>query len=232
MSVQFCCLAKNLAEVMAATPTVVTCSPRMLERLHWVGQVQVALGHESERDACRLLQAGALRVYLGEAALLDSGVVTRLASQFGSSRIGLHVAVQRQAVSWSFETESNADFNVVTPSLCEPTWEVLKADGQSSGVRAIQWIEAMLQHGVDSVLLRADLQDDADLNLCAGLVETAGDRLWVGPRTDAPLALADWIEFAHVTRVALPAPLYARRHALLRQGSQFASSGASTTTAT
>lgn len=222
MSVQFCCLAKNRTEVSPATPTVLACSARLLTHLHWAEDVQVALGPETEEDACKLLLAGAQRIFLGEAAMRDSGVVTRLVKRFGSLRIGLHVAVQRQAVSWSFETESNADFNVVTPSLCEPTWEILKADGLSTGVRAIPWIEAMLQHGVGTVLLRADLHDDADLNLCAGLVETAGDRLWVGPRTESPAALADWVELAHVTRLALPAALYARRHALLRQGSQSA----------
>lgn len=229
MSVQFCCLAKNRAEVRPATPTVLDCSARLLEHLHWVEDVQVALGSESEEDACQLLLAGAQRVFLADAALRDSTVITRLVKRFGNSRIGLHVPVQRQAVSWSFETESNADFSVVTPSLCEPTWEVLKADGQSSGVRAIHWVEAMLQHGVSSVLLRADLQDDADLNLCAGLIEMAGDRLWVGPRTQTSFVLGDWIDFAHVTRVALPAALYARRHTLLHQRSQSVPPGLPTT---
>lgn len=217
MSVQFCCLAKNFSEVNPATPTFVCCTPRLLNTPHWVENAQVLMGAESEAVAARLLQAGARKVFLGEAALHDSSVVTRLVHGFGSARVGLHVPVQRQSVSWSFETESNEDFNVVTPSLCEPVWEVLKANGEPTGVRAAQWIDAMLQHGAGSVLLRVDIADDIDLNLCAGLVETVGERLWVAPLTDTPFALADWINFGQVTQLALPTALYHRRHTLLQR---------------
>jgi len=104
---------------------------------------------------------------------------------------------------------------VRTPTLCEPVWEVLKANGESSGVRAASWVGAMLQLGVGTVLLRADIGDDADLNLCAGLVESVGDKLWVAPLSDTAPVLADWISFGQVTQLALPAALYHRRHSLM-----------------
>jgi len=215
MSVQFCCLAKNFSEASPAQPTLICCSPRLASVPSLVKNAQVVLSGESEATAATLLNAGAKKVFLGEVALFDSSVVTRLVQAFGSARIGLHVPVQRQSVNWSFETESNADFNVVTPSLCEPVWEVLKANGEPSGVRAANWISAMLQHGVGTVLLRSDMGDDTDLNLCAGLVEAVGDKLWVAPLTDAVPAMADWINFGQVTQLALPTALYHRRHALL-----------------
>jgi hypothetical protein len=215
MSVQFCCLAKNISELSPVAPTFLHCSPRLLSVPHMVANAQVVLHGESESMACALLNAGAKKIFLGEIALYDSSVVSRLVRAFGVQRIGLHVPVQRQSVSWSFETESNEDFNVVTPSLCEPVWEVLKANGESSGVRAASWINAMLHHGVSTVLLRADIADDIDLNLCAGLVETVGDRLWVAPLSEATPPVADWVNFGQVTQLALPAALYHRRHTLI-----------------
>jgi hypothetical protein len=94
-------------------------------------------------------------------------------------------------------------------------WEVFKANGESSGVRAAGWIDAMLRHGVSTVLLRADISDDADLNLCAGLVESLGSRLWVAPLNDPHPPIADWVAFGQVRQLALPAALYHRRHALV-----------------
>jgi len=215
MSLQFCCLAKNFSEVNPVAPTLLCCTPRLASMPNMVKNAQVVLSGESEAMATSLLNAGAKKVFLGEAALMDSTVVTRMVHKFGSARIGLHVPVQRQAVSWSFDTKSNEDFNVVTPSLCEPVWEVLKANGEPTGVRAANWISAMLQHGAGTVLLRADICDDTDLNLCAGLVETLGDKLWVAPLTDAVPPIADWINFGQVTQLALPLALYHRRHALV-----------------
>lgn len=215
MSVQYCCLAKNFSEVNPVVPTFLHCTPRLLSLPGRVMNAQVVLLGEPEEMAVALLNAGAKKVFLGEAALYDSTVVSRLVQAFGSERIGLHVPVLRQSVSWSFETESNEDFCVVTPSLCEPVWEVLKTNGECSGVRAASWINVMLQHGVSTLLLRSDLGDDTDLNLCAGLVETVGDKLWVAPLTDTVPAISDWINFGQVTQLALPAALYHRRHSLM-----------------
>ncbi len=215
MSVQFCCLAKNFSEINPAVPTLVQCTSRLLTMPNMVINAQVVLHGEPESMALALLNAGAKKVFLGEAALYDSTVVSRLVQLFGTERVGLHVPVQRQSVSWSFETESNEDFSVVTPSLCEPVWEVIKANGESSGVRAASWVSAMLHHGVSTVLLRADIADDADLNLCAGMVEAVGDKLWVAPLFDAAPSISDWISFGQVTQLALPSALYHQRHRLV-----------------
>jgi len=215
MNVQFCCLARNPGEVAPVARTFLHFTPRLPSIRHAVERAHVVLGAQSEAIATTLLEAGASRVFVGEAALLDSGLVPRLLQRYGAGRLGLHVPVQRQNVSWSFETESNADFRVVTPSLCEPTWEILMASGESSGIRANAWIDQMLVLGVQTVLLRADICDDADLNLCAGMVETLGSKLWLAPLNDEAPAIADWITHGQATQLALPTALYHRRHALL-----------------
>lgn len=216
MNVQFCCLAGNPGEVIPVVPTLLHYTPRLPTIPHAIAQAQVVLGVESEATAAALLNAGASRVFVGEAALFDDGLVPRLLQRFGAARIGLHVPVRRQPVSWAFETESNADFRVVTPSLCEPAWEVLRTDGESTGVRAKAWLGELPQSGVQTVLLRADIGDDADLNLCADMVETFGDKLWLAPLHDAAPAIADWIRHGQATRIALPTALYHRRHELSR----------------
>jgi hypothetical protein len=215
MIVQFCCLAKNHGEIVPAVPTLVHYTPALAVGFTSLARAGVVLGAESEAVASSLLAAGISKVFVGEAALRDAGVLDRLLKRFGAARVGLHVPVQRQTVSWSFDTVSNADFRVVTPSLCEPTWVVLKADGTPSGVRAHAWVEAMLRRGVPSVLLRADMAEDADLNLCAGMVETLGSKLWIAPLHDPAPVIADWISFGQATQIALPDALYRRRHALL-----------------
>lgn len=215
MSVQFCCLAKHPGEVLPVVPTFLHYTARLPTMAHALAGAHVVLGAESETAAASLLDGGAQRVFVGEAALRDGGIVERLLKRFGAARIGLHVPVQRQSVSWSFETESNADFRVVTPSLCEPTWEVLHANGESSGVRAQAWVDAMVALGVQTVLVRADICDDADLNLCAGMVEALGDKLWIAPLHDAAPPIADWIRYGQATQIALPIGLYHQRHALI-----------------
>jgi hypothetical protein len=215
MSVQFCCLAKHPGEVLPVVPTLLHYTPRLPTMAHALARAQVVLGAQSEAAAASLLDGGAHRVFIGEAALSDGGAVERLLKRYGAARIGLHVPVRRQSVSWSFETESNADFRVVTPSLCQPTWEVLLANGESSGVRAAAWMQAMLRLGVQTILMRADICDDTDLNLCAGMVETLGNTLWIAPLNDAAPPIADWIRFGQATQIALPVGLYHQRHALL-----------------
>lgn len=215
MSVQFCCLAKHPGEVLPVVPTFLQFTPRLPTMAHALARAHVVLGAESEATAASLLEGGAQRVFIGEAAVHNGDVVGRLIQRFGAARIGLHVPVQRQSVSWSFETESNADFSVVTPSLCEPTWEVLRASGESSGVRVAPWLDVMLQMGLQTIVMRADICDDTDLNLCAGMVETLGKRLWMAPLHDPAPPVTDWIRFGQATQIALPIGLYHRRHTLL-----------------
>lgn len=174
----------------------------------------VVLRAAGETRAEALFAAGAARVFVGEAALRDSGVVERLAAKFGAGRVGVYVSARRIEVGWSFDTTSNADFRVVTPSQCEPGWEMLRADGSRSGVRVHWWLGEVMQRGAAAALVQVDLRDDADLNLCAGLVEDFGERLWLGPLDDAEPALDDWVGYGRIARMALPPPLFARRDVL------------------
>lgn len=230
MSIQFCCLAKHPGEVLPVVPTLLHCTSRLPTMTHALARAHVVLGAESEATAASLLEGGAQRVFIGEAALLDGSVVERLIQRYGAARIGLHVPVQRQSVSWSFETESNEDFSVVTPSLCEPTWEILYANGESSGIRAAAWMDAMLQSGIQTILMRADICDDTDLNLCAGIVETFGSKLWIAPLNHPAPPITDWIRFGQATQIALPIGLYQQRHAMLpRNNAESAGTAAAVT---
>ena len=185
---------------------------------------QAALGHDGstmilrhgdEARAAALLEAGAPQVLLGEAVLSDADLPLRLAARFGPDRVGLFVPARRMAVSWSFDTVSNADFRVVTPSLCEPGWEILRADGSATAIRVDWWLGEMKKRGISTALVQVDILDDTDLNLCAGLVEDLGEGLWIAPGAQVEPALADWVRYGKATRIALPPALFERRAALL-----------------
>jgi len=175
----------------------------------------IILRKAGETRAEALLAAGAARVFIGEAALRDSGLVERLAGKFGAGRVGVHVPARRMEVSWSFDTTSNADFRVVTPSQCEPCWEILRADATRSGVRVHWWLGEMMKRGVAAALVQVDIRDDADLNLCAGLVEAFGERLWLTPLDDTAPAIGDWVSYGRAERIVLAPALFAQRAALL-----------------
>ncbi|ACK53172.1 hypothetical protein [Thauera aminoaromatica] len=168
-----------------------------------------------ETRAAALLEAGAPQVLLGEAVLSDADLPLRLAARFGLDRVGLFVPARRMAVSWSFDTVSNADFRVVTPSLCEPGWEIVRADGSATGIRVDWWLGEMKKRGIATVLVQVDVLDDTDLNLCAGLVEALGEGFWIAPGGQFEPALADWVRYGKVTRIALPTALFERRAVLL-----------------
>jgi hypothetical protein len=173
------------------------------------------LRHGDEARAAALLEAGAPQVLLGEAVLSDADLPLRLAARFGPDRVGLFVPARRMAVSWSFDTVSNADFRVVTPSLCEPGWEILRADGSATAIRVDWWLGEMKKCGISTALVRVDILDDTDLNLCAGLVEDLGEGLWIAPGAQVEPALAEWVRYGKATRIALPPALFERRGVLL-----------------
>ncbi|PKO34083.1 MAG: hypothetical protein CVU34_08670 [Betaproteobacteria bacterium HGW-Betaproteobacteria-7] len=207
MTLRFCCLRDTPDNVPG--PQFVFDGPAIEAYLDCCAAVILTEG--DEQRAATLLEAGVPLLLIGEAALRDSEVLTRLAERFGNERIGLQVPVRRLAVDWSFETVSNADFKVVTPSLCAPTWEVLFADGSGSGTHADWWIGQMLERGAQCVLLRADIDSDDDLNLCAGLQESLGDHLWVAPLALREPSIEAWVEFGQVRQLALPPELFDRR---------------------
>lgn len=170
-----------------------------------------------EQRAATLLASGAACVFVGEAALRDSTVIDRLVAKHGGERIGIFAPVRRQSVSWSFETVSNADFKTITPSHCEPAWEVLRADGTGTGTLAHWWLAAMREKGASRFLVRVDILDDTDLNLCAGLIEELGRALWVGPLAEAMPNLVDWVDYGQCKQIVLSAATYAQRDSLLGQ---------------
>jgi hypothetical protein len=163
----------------------------------------IVLADGDEQRATTLLNIGAPRVFLGEAALKDSAIVGRLVAAHGSERIGIYAPVQRQTVSWGFETVSNADFRTVTPSHCEPAWEVLLADGTPTGTLVAWWLGALRDLGATQFLVRTAIHDDTDLNLCADLVERFDDSLWLEPLADSGVPLEDWIGYGQVRQLAL-----------------------------
>jgi hypothetical protein len=175
----------------------------------------IVLAKGDEARAAALLAAGAPAVFLGETALLDSAVVERLASSH-PGRVGIYAPVARQSVSWSLETVSNADFKTLAPSICEPSWEVLRADGSPTGTLLLWWLKALAERGAAHFLVAADIADDTDLNILAGLVEEFGERLWLTPRSERPMRpLQEWVAYGHCRRLALPDDRLAEGIALL-----------------
>lgn len=213
MSVKCRCLARTPGEMPPSGIRLVHYTPRLNVLVHTLARAHVLLDSESEAEVAALLNAGIELVYVGNAALQDASLVPRLLKRFGPERLGLHLCARRQAVHWSFDTESNADFNVVTPSLCIPEWELLRTDGSATGVPLPAWLARQRDLGVASVVLRVDICDDADLNICAGIVESFGDLIWFAPFSDAQPALSDWIEFGQVRQLALPPVMFHNRAA-------------------
>ena len=130
--------------------------------------------------------------------------VDRLVTAHGADRIGIYAPLRRQTVSWSFETVSNADFKTVTPSHCEPAWEVIRADGTGTGALAMWWLKAMRGLGASRFLVRVDIHDDTDLNLCAELVEQSGACLWLTPLANPEADLLPWIQFGQARNLVIP----------------------------
>ena len=145
------------------------------------------------------------RIYLGHAALVDGAAVGRLAAEFGSERIGIYVPARRMEVSWAIDTLSNADFKFMRPSVCEPCWEILDGAGGRTGTHAAWWIGEMLSSGASSAFVRVEMEDDADLNICAGLVERFGERVWLSPHGCSDEQLARWAVEGKARQLALAA---------------------------
>ena len=164
----------------------------------------IVLPGQNESRARGLLEMEVPIVFLGEAALQDGELIERLARQYGSERLGVYLPVRRMEVSWTLETTSNADFKTFAPSHCEPAWEILLADGNRTGTLAAWWLQAMFERGAGSAMIRADILDDTDLNLCAGLTELHADRLWFAPATAGANRYADWLRWGKVARLAVP----------------------------
>lgn len=170
----------------------------------------IVLPKAGETRAARLLAAGAATLLVGEAALRDSELISRLAADY-PERVGIYAAVRRQRVTWTLDTESNADFRTLVPSIAAPGWEILLANGAESGVLLRWWLHAMRERGASHFLVQAEIRDDADLNLLAELVEEFGDRFWVAPLSANHLPYAEWVEYGRCRQLVLPPDDYQRQ---------------------
>jgi hypothetical protein len=166
----------------------------------------IVLEQGTEARAGELIALGAERVLLADAALRDSGAVGRLVQQYGAERVGVWLQVKKRDVSWALDCVSNADFRCLTPSVGKAGWEVLMSDGTSTGTDAEWWVREMLGLGACMALISADVQDDEDLNICAGLVESHGDKLWFTPWQRPDADLEPWVRYGQIRQLLLPVP--------------------------
>jgi hypothetical protein len=166
----------------------------------------VVLGNGTEARASELLALGAERVLLADAALLDSGAVQRLVQQHGTEHIGVWLAAKKTDISWTLDMKPpNAGFRCMMPSAGVAGWDVLKSDGSSTGTDAEWWLGQMLALGASMALIRVDMQDD-DLNICAGLIEQHGEKLWFTTRDQPDADLEPWVRWGQVRQLVLPIP--------------------------
>lgn len=165
--------------------------------------ISVLLKQGDEDRAEELLALGAARVLLADAAILDSSIVAKLSQQYGSERIGVYVSAAKMGVSWALETVSNEDFNCLTPSYAKPAWEVLLSDGSGTGADVEWWLSEMFKLGASIALISIDMQDD-DLNICAGLVENYGDKLWFTSSQGLYTDFEPWVRYGQVRQLLLP----------------------------
>jgi hypothetical protein len=99
---------------------------------------------------------------------------------------------------------SNADFRCLTPSVGRHGWEIVLSDGTATGTDAEWWVGEMLAAGASMALIRVDMQDD-DLNICAGLVELHGKKLWISPWQHPDADLEPWVRYGQLRQLLLPA---------------------------
>lgn len=149
-----------------------------------------------------LLAAGAVQVILGEAALLDTTLVQRAISRFGTERTGLWLPARRMEVRWALDRESNADFSFLMPSCPVPRWELLLTDGSGTGTDAAWFAREMAGMGVATLVLALHGAQPEDLAIGAGLAEDLGTRLWLAVR-DESLAAAEWVRDAGIRQLVL-----------------------------
>lgn len=137
----------------------------------------VLMGALGEDAAGALLDAGYRGVLLGDAAVHDPGVAQRLVARYGGARVGVAVGAARLQVSWSLDTDSNPDFRIMRPTHAVPDWELVLESGARTGVSLAWWLGRMFERGISRAVVDVDVNDDADLNILAGLVDSFGDRL-------------------------------------------------------
>lgn len=192
--------------LVGAEPVVIFDGDGLPDELVGVSVVLRAGGRER---AIELAGRGAVRVLIGEPAVLDSELIKTLSDELGTEKVGVWVPVRRRHISWTMDIVSNADFRCLTPSYGKESWEVLMNDGSGTGTDADWWIGQMFERGASQALVGADIKDDIDLNNCAGLVELFGASLWVTPLLDPEADMLPWVQFGQVSNLVVPAIQYA-----------------------
>lgn len=152
----------------------------------------VVMERGSLARAATLFTAGASRVLLGAAALLDTALVQEAIARYGTQRIGLWLPARRMAVSWSINRESNADFSFIMPTCPVPRWELLLADGTGTGTDAAWFAREMARRGVEHLVLSLHQAEADDVAIGAELCGELGERLWL-TFADAHTDPAEWI---------------------------------------
>jgi len=152
-----------------------------------------------------LVAAGAEQVLLGQSALQDGALVAGAIGRHGGERIGVWLPVRRVAVSWGFDTTSNADFSVVSVTNPVPRWVVLLADRSATDVDAQWWAGEMIAAGCTTVLVSVEAPEDDDLLACAEMAEIAGERFWLDTGSADIEELRFWVRYGQARQLLLPA---------------------------
>jgi hypothetical protein len=152
-----------------------------------------------------LLAAGACKVLIGEAALLDSGLVNEMVEKHGAERIGIWLPVRRTSANWNLDSESNADFTFVSISTPLPRWMVLRADGSLTDVDALWWAGEMMKAGSSLVMVSVSEPHDDDLLSCAEMSEIAAEKFWLDTGTTDVEELRFWVKYGHAQQLVIPA---------------------------
>jgi len=208
-------IARWLGDAAADEATPVFTLAPAAEQADALPEATLLLMDGDEAHAHALLARGASRVLLGDAALLDGTLVRRMVEQYGGERIGVVVTARKHHVNWMLDTVSNADFRCLTPSYGKPGWELLLSNGEGTGADAEWWLGEMMGCGAVQALLRVDMRND-DLNVCAGLCENFGEKLWFTPWQEAQTDLEPWVRYGRVRQLLLPAIMAPDDEALAR----------------
>jgi hypothetical protein len=200
-------LARWVGAPAAASPTQTAFMFDRGEPAARLSNIGVVLESGGLAQARARLAAGARQVLLADAALRDISVIRSAVGEFGAPRVGAWLPVKRMEVCWSLDSQSNGDFKCMVPTNPQARWEILNSDARRTGTEVGAWIEQLTRLGITTVLISVDMQDERDLDLCAGLMERFGARLWFSPLSPFSSPgpdLGAWVEFGQVRQLVLP----------------------------
>ncbi len=169
-----------------------------------LANARVVLARDGLDRAAELIEAGARQVLFGDAALRDSAIVRQAVQAFGTERVGAWLPAHRMPVHWALDRESNADFSCVVPTCPVPRWEVLLSDMKPTGTDAIWFAGQMRGMGASAIVFAIDMEDDADLALCAEAADCLGDCLWLTYLRRGAADYLSWVRYGQARNLILP----------------------------